>query len=384
MRVLACADSDSYLKWALSLLAQAPADWQPAYAVLENVIAPSPAQIAAVASGAAVPRLSLTALVRRVARERPEVVLLAMTGPALEVTMSALARGGVLGAGRPVLAGGLPGISYPANALAVRHRRDMDLMVLHSHREVAAYGEVVDRHREANPDGRGPQVALATLPFLIDPPRASGHEVVFAAQSLVPPEPAQRRSILAALARLPVEFTPVVKIRALPGERQAHNEAHPYARLWESMDQPRPIEFRAGSMAETLRYAGGFVTVSSTALLEAVAAKVPSLVLADFGVDEAMINVVFEGSGLLGTLADLQAGWFRRPDPGWLWENYFHDPADNDWIERLLALGHTRDAGGLAPIDYHPMGSRRDRLRRRLRVSPPGWVWAITRRNGGG
>ncbi|GAA3419482.1 DUF6716 putative glycosyltransferase [Streptosporangium vulgare] len=77
-------------------------------------------------------------------------------------------------------------------------------------------------------------------------------------------------------------------------------------------------------MHEHLAHAAGFVTVSSTAALEAIAQKVPLLVLSDFGVGAEMINLVFEDSGLLGTLDDLSAGRFLDPDDAWCKVNYFH------------------------------------------------------------
>lgn len=74
----------------------------------------------------------------------------------------------------------------------------------------------------------------------------------------------------------------------------------------------------------------------------------PVLCLDDFGVDPATINVVFEGSGLFGSLDDLVALRFRMPDAGWMASNYFHGRDRDDWTaeaERLAAdasLGERR------------------------------------------
>lgn len=372
VRVLAVADSDSYLKWVSALLAAAPADWRVEQAVLVNVLEPSPSQRAAAAPGVRLTRRTALGIAARVRRTRPDVLVVACTGPALEALMEVLAVGGCLGDGRPLLVTGLPGISYPANDLAVQHRRDFDLMVVHSHREVAAYADVVARL------GVGPRPVLATLPFFSAPPIAEGdrpvgggHDVVFAAQALVPAQVADRRRILAALAALPADLEPVVKVRALGGERQAHNEAAPYADLWAAMpDHPREITFRAGSMRDALARAAGFATVSSTAALEALAAGVPCLVLGDFGVDAATITLVFEGSGLIGDLDDLATGRFRRPDAAWLRDNYFHDPGDDEWVEAV--------AGGAAarrrPVRFSPLGGPLTRARRLARLTPRGWA----------
>jgi hypothetical protein len=378
MRVLAITDSDSYLKWALCLLAAAPEDWAIRHLVLDNVIAPSDAQIAAAHSGTRrgrVDRVAGAALARRVRRLAPDVLLVACTGPALEAVMALLHLGGVLGSARPVLLTGLPGISFPANDLAVRHRRGFDLLVLHSRRERTAYAEVVGRLG-------GPQPVLATLPYLsaISPTAPGGTEVVFAAQSLVPAEVSQRKAILAALAGLPPGLQPVVKVRALAWERQAHNEALPYAALWAEMSQPRTIEFRAGPMAAALTRAAGFVTVSSTAVLEALAAGVPALVLDDFGVSEALINAVFADSGLLGGLNRLRAGQFASPRPEWLADNYFHPAGENDWAVRVGDLVARRRIETLPAYAMEPSGTLPQRLYRQLRVLPPPWVWRSAER----
>lgn len=379
MRILTVSDSDSFLKWATATFEDAPADWRVRHLLLNNVIAPSAAQLAAVRGGWPTERGGVRRLVElaggvgAAGARRPDAIVLACTGPALEVVLSVLAHGGALrarpGRPRPVLVGGLPGISFPANDLAIRHRRDLDLMLLHSHREIEAYAEVVARIG-------GPELALATLPFLREVRRAApgavaprGREVVFAAQSLVPREPADRQRILDALARLPAELDPVVKVRAVAGERQAHNEAYPYQRLWaERPDHLRQLDFRAGSMADALAGAYGFATVSSTAAIEAIAAGVPSLVLGDFGVSAELINLVFTDSGLIGSLDDLTAGRFFAPDPGWLRDNYFQPESDNTWRELLESLVQNRS--DLPPIRYRRLGGAGTQARRFLRLLP--------------
>lgn len=387
MRVLTLSDSDSYLKWAVALLAGAPADWAVRHLVLDNVIAPSDAQIAAVVEdhpGHPVSRVSGLGLAREVRRLAPDVLLVSCTGPAIEAVRDLLVwrDRGWGAAGRPVLATGLPGISIPANQPALRHRRDFDLMILHSHREVRDYAAV--RATMGAEVGAGPRLALARLPFLttVRGAEPAGRAVIFAAQSLVPEAAGQRRAILVALAGLPAAFDPVVKVRAVAGERQAHNEALPYAELWATMEQPRPIDFVAGSMAAALRGAAGFATVSSTAALEAIAAEVPVLVLDEFGVSDALINSVFVDSGLLGGLDQLAAADFRRPRPQWLAENYFHPAADNDWIPALEDLVATRRRTGLPAIAVSAPDRPLVRARRLLRVLPPASAWRTLRRLG--
>ena len=115
-------------------------------------------------------------------------------------------------------------------------------------------------------------------------------------------------------------------------------------------------------MAAHLQRAVGLVTLSSTALVEAVASGVPGLALDDFGVRGSLINTVFEGSGLLGSSAQLVAADFRHPSDEWLDDNYFHAEADNDWIDHIDALLAAREAAAL-PLRRLAYGRAGGRLR---------------------
>ena len=209
MRVLAVADADSYLKWSAATLDRLPADWQRAQVLLDSPIAPSPDQTRA-ATGSSITRLGLGALARLVRRDPPDVLLLACTGPTVAVLAGLrVARG----RHRPVLVTGLPGISIPASARALAHRRDCDQIVVHSRRE---RDEFV---RLAATTARDLSVALTGLPFLTrDLARRhaapEGGDVVFAAQAKVPPGRSDREAILLALAEVRPSGSAVVKVRA--------------------------------------------------------------------------------------------------------------------------------------------------------------------------
>ncbi|MGW5159799.1 DUF6716 putative glycosyltransferase [Nonomuraea wenchangensis] len=362
--MLAVADSDSYLKWAACLLDDLPEGSSPDLVVVRTPIAPSPEQIAAAVSGRgrpAPPVLSARSVRRLAERTRPDVILVACTGPVVDVLVS-----GVLDGlrPRPVFVSGLPGISVPATEKAWIYRSGCDLFVVHSEREVAEFGEIAGRL------GGGGAVGLARLPFLrAGAARAGGDRVVFATQAKVPRGREQRERILVALAELArrrPDLDVVVKLRALEDERQTHRERHHYQRLWREMGEPGRLRFAAGPMHEQLANAAGFVTVSSTAALEAIALGVPSLVLTDFGVSAEMINVVFEGSGLLGTLDDLAAGGFRAASPAWCAANYFHPGERDDWaalLAGLVSAGPGRPATSLLDGPEHAAARRRARLR---------------------
>ncbi|MGD7787934.1 DUF6716 putative glycosyltransferase [Propionibacteriaceae bacterium Y1700] len=372
-RVLAVTDSDSYLKWTAATLAAMPSEWDTELVVIANPVAPSPGQRTAALGGTtAVPELRLAAVIDKIVAERPDVLLLGTTGPVLHMITK---HTDVRGPDRPVIMTGLPGISIPATERAIGFRRMCDLFVLHSVREVTDFAAL------AAEDAPQLRFGLATLPFL--PPagdaadRPSTGEVIFAAQAKVPARPDQRRAVLRALAAMGPEWQPVVKVRAVAGEKQTHAEEYAYDELWrelcaedDSLDPDR-ITFRGGSMADALAGAAAFVTVSSTAALEAIADRVPALVISEFGVNAEMINIVFNGSGLLGSLDRLTAAEFTHPAPTWLHENYFHEPAINSWLDQLLELLTQRAEGALPSHPYEPMGHPLTRVRHWTRLRFP-------------
>jgi hypothetical protein len=291
------------------------------------------------------PRASLQQITDKLNADGHDAVFVSTSGAASEAVITAVTRGV---ARRPVIVTGLPGISTPAKYKGLFRRAQADLFVLHSHREIRDYEELARRR------GIPHEFVLATLPFLERGVEASiwpgtRDSIVFAAQAGVPKTLVERQALMGWLvetARAHPSLRVVIKVRAQTGERQTHRERHPYAELVPA-DAPANLVIEGGSMAAHLARAVGFVTVSSTAAIEAIAAGVPSLVLTDFGVSGELINEVFIGSGLLGSSRELIAARFKQVDAGWRHDNYFHDPADNDWHTRLDDLARLRDAGTL-------------------------------------
>ena len=197
----------------------------------------------------------------------------------------------------------------------------------------------------------------------------------------MPAERAEREQILLALA---AAGDWVVKLRADGTEQQTHREDFPYPALYADLVRdgriaPDAISFVTGSMAEALRTATGFATVSSTAALEAMVAGVPTTIIADFGVSAAMINLVFEGSGCLGSLSEIVAGDLREPNPAWLAANYVHPAGDDTWLEQLDALVDARSTGTL-PARQSPRQALARRVRGSVRLIVPSRLWPAVRR----
>lgn len=401
--VLAIAESDSYLKWAAALLGQLPPGGTAQVVVPCSPVRPSPEQRRHALAGTPFAEhlpdvLSVAGIRRRIERDRPDAVLLACTGPTAHAVQDGLTR--LPGPYRPVLVAGIPGIALPARRKAWDYRGAVDLMVVHSRREAEEYERLRLVH------GKTGRVGLATLPFLPLPhgpdgsdgsdgrPQSAGdgrNRVVFATQGKVPSARADRLAILRALARLAAnrpDLDVVVKTRGRPGEFHTHYEAHHYQELWRGLVRagevhaPDAVRFATGSMAEHLALAAGFVTVSSTAALEAIALDVPLLLIDEFGVSERLINQVFVGSGCLAGLAALEQGEFRRPKSWWLRDNYFHPAAESTWTADLATLVEAARAGRLPAVaaGLHPGRSPRRRRRDRWRLTRAGSALVRTRR----
>ncbi|MCB7136461.1 DUF6716 putative glycosyltransferase [Cellulosimicrobium marinum] len=368
VRLVAVADSDSYLKWAAATLASLD-DVAAGIVLLRNPIQPSPAQVGAALAGtpfrpddvASVHVARLRAHLRRAA---PDVVLVAATGPVVELVVRAVA--GLRP--RPAVVTGLPGMALPATSLGVRYRAASDAFVVHSHTEREAYEAAFATQ------GLHPVLALERLPFVpVGPGPAAApapepgaappvERVVFAAQAKVPATRADRLCVLDALARAGRDRDVVVKLRAVGGERQTHAEEHPYPALWEAERAARgwsdEVRFVAGPLGDWLGPGAGLVTVSSTAALEAVAAGVPVAVVEDFGVDDSMLTGVFAGSGLLRPLDAVVRGDLGLPDPVWWARNYGHD--DPGELGHVVAgLARAVRTGRLDPRPVRPRSWRR-------------------------
>jgi hypothetical protein len=390
LHVIAVAESDSYLKWAASLLAQLPASTRVELVVASSPLRPSATQCRAALAGTAFeefrPAVRAPSQLRRsVERDRPDAVLMACTGPSAYAYQAELGRA----SHRPVLIAGIPGIALPARRRAWEYRGAVDLFVVHSHREVVEY----ERVRMLT--GKSGRVALATLPFLAARPgqagdlSATGNRVLFATQARVPSARQERIEILLALDRLAAgrpDLEVLVKTRGTPGEFHTHHEAHHYADLWRGLVSSGRVQelarlaFVAGSMAEHLQTAAALVTVSSTAVLEAMALDLPVLLIDEFGISADLINQGFVGSGCLGGLEALEKADFRRPDRWWLADNYFHSATDNTWIDRLAELVAAAAAGRLPPIAEGLDATRTARRQLdRLRLTPAGSALVRTR-----
>lgn len=368
LRALIVADSDSYLKWAVTRLVEVDDRWSCRIAVVRNSGTPSPAQREAAVDGRIpLERLEVMAfgdLVGELSSDPPDILILATRGPFIDELLAGRMKGRLTS---PVIVAGIPGIWMPPTALGLQLRRGADLMVVHSHAEREAVRAML------TPGARLSQVGLASL-------RSSGGQigrsprprVVFAPQALVPQGTDARTHLFEALvrtARAHPDVDVVIKLRGGAGEAQTHSEIESFPSIAERSGEPLPdnLVFRHGPLREFLGDCVGFVTVSSTAAIEAIEAGVPTLCLSDYGVGVEQINTVFEGSGLFGTVDDLVALRFHQPAAEWRSTHYFHDSDDDDWADVAESAARTRDASRVPVMEdllRGPLGPLR-RMRRR-------------------
>ena len=356
LSAIAIVDSDSYTKWGVSVLAAMPGTWEKKVILIHTAVAPSAQQLATAIAGTGfepgdVTSLAVSDVIQAVRDARPDVVLVSMLGPAATVVLRDIHAM----PNRPVLITGLPGISIPATEKAILRRVQADLFLLHSKREVRAFDELA---AQLGVYGR---FALSRLPFMTADPasRTPGKDIIFAAQAAVPAGREDRVRLLgwlAELARRHPQNRVIIKLRAVRGEQQTHAELDSYEELLDELaaspgGAPENLVVASGPMSDYLASAEALVTLSSTAAIEAVALGVPVLAIDEFGVGPELINEVFIGSDLLASADALVNARFALPREDWLDDNYFHDAADNDWLDQLDELLRERSLGVLPDRD---------------------------------
>ncbi|MGW1909559.1 DUF6716 putative glycosyltransferase [Streptomyces sp. NPDC002076] len=326
LRVAVLADSDTRWKWgALTAQRLAPTDAEirlDGY-LLRGRATPTARQLKEVGVRAdslrEVTGVEFLRAMDGAVEDQYDVLILALVGGGVQAMLHGL-RATWAGAGkRPVVVTGYVGVVYEklADGLLLRHGADL---VLANSRHDA------DRFRAVY-EGVGADASSVTevaLPFLGGAPYTGEHEpytVVFAAQPSVPDSRKDRTYLLNRLiehARKHPEREVLLKLRSKPGEHTTHIEELPYQKLVQGKDVPANFRLVYGHMGEVLDRTDLLVTVSSTAALEALHRRIPTVVLTDLGVREVLGNHHFTGSGCLASWDQLDAGHRPVPDAEWV------------------------------------------------------------------
>ncbi|MGW3353797.1 DUF6716 putative glycosyltransferase [Streptomyces bungoensis] len=323
LRVAVLADSDTRWKWgALTAQRVTPADdgiRLDGY-LLRGRATPTARQLQEVGVHAdSLREVTGVEFLRAMREGSYDVLVLALVGGGVQAMLHGL-RAVWAGTGeRPVVVTGYVGVVYEklADGLLLRHGADL---VLANSRHDA------DRFRAVY-EGVGADASSVTevaLPFLGGAPYTGEHDpytVVFAAQPSVPASRTDRTYLLNRLiehARRHPEREVLLKLRSKPGEHTTHIEELPYQKLVQGRDLPANLRLVYGHMGEVLDRTDLLVTVSSTAALEALHRRVPTVVLTDLGVREVLGNHHFTGSGCLASWDQLDAGHRPAPDAEWV------------------------------------------------------------------
>ncbi|ASY34626.1 MULTISPECIES: DUF6716 putative glycosyltransferase [unclassified Streptomyces] len=317
-RVAVLADSDTRWKWGALTAVRVTGCEEPDGFLLRGRATPTARQLREVGVRAASLReVTANGFVRAMGETEYDVVVLALVGGGVQALVHGLRYAWQEAVKRPVLVTGYVGVVYEklADGLLLRHGADV---VLANSRDDA------DRFRAVY-EGVGADsasVVECALPFLQGEPATGDGEgpVVFAVQPSVPERRADRLYLLrraAQHARLHPGREVLVKLRSRPGEHTTHIEEQPYQKLARSLDLPPNCRLEYGHMGAILDTASLLVTVSSTAALEALHRGVPTAVLTDLGIREALGNHAFLGSGCLTSWDALDAGHLPKADPAW-------------------------------------------------------------------
>ncbi|MFE5819775.1 DUF6716 putative glycosyltransferase [Streptomyces sp. NPDC056479] len=322
-RVAVLADSDTRWKWgALTANRIAPEDSDirlDGY-LLRGRATPTARQLQEVGVHAdSLREVSAVEFLRTMAQESYDVLVLALVGGGVQAILHGLKQVWEEKTERPVVVTGYVGVVYEKLADGLLLRHGADLVLANSRQDAERFRAVYE--------GVGADASAVTevaLPFLGGEPYTGEHDpytVVFAAQPSVPDNRRDRTYLLNRLiqhARKHPEREVLLKLRSKPGEHTTHIEELPYQKLVQRLEPPANFKLVYGNMGEVLDRTDLMVTISSTAALESLHRRIPTVVLSDLGVREVLGNHHFVGSGCLASWDQLDEGHRPTPDEEWV------------------------------------------------------------------
>ncbi|WP_405732212.1 hypothetical protein OG885_17465 [Streptomyces sp. NBC_00028] len=326
LRIAVLADSDTRWKWgALTAHRIAPRDpAQDALSLsgflLRGRATPTPRQLAEVGVEAeSLREVTSVEFLRAMAEEPYDIVVLALVGGGVQAMLHGLKRVWEGRSARPVVVTGYVGVVYEKLADGLLLRHGADLVLANSRQDAERFRSVYE--------GVGADASAVTevaLPFLGGAAYEGEHDpytVVFAVQPSVPDSRRDRTYLLDRLikhARLHPEREVLLKLRSKPGEHTTHIEEQPYQKLVQRLAPPANFRLVYGNMGEVLDRTDLLVTISSTAALESLHRRIPTVVLTDLGVREVLGNHHFVGSGCLASWDQLDDGYRPVADAEWV------------------------------------------------------------------
>jgi hypothetical protein len=229
---------------------------------------------------------------------------------------------------RPLVATIYPGILFRYHYDGFSARSPADLVLLNSRADCRNYRQLASAL--ALDSGEcfelGPITSIGSSCFK----RNEGSDlVVFFDQPSVPSSKVEKMYIfeqLSILADSHPKFRFGVKLRISPNQTTLHKGGH---RTLDYLDEfnkglasgRRKLELVSGSAREVISDAHLCLSVSSTALVEAISCGVPSVAITDFGIDEDYGGNFFVGSGICRSLDELNLVDLPALDDAWRVEN---------------------------------------------------------------
>lgn len=321
-RVAVLADSDTRWKWGAltaNRISPANSDIRLDGYLLRGRATPTARQLQEVGVHAdSLREVTAVEFLRTMAQESYDVLVLALVGGGVQAMLHGLKRVWEERPERPVVVTGYVGVVYEKLADGLLLRHGADLVLANSRQDAERFSAVYD-----GVGADSSSVTEVALPFLGGEPYAGEHDpytVVFAAQPSVPDSRKDRTYLLNRLiqhARKHPEREVLLKLRSKPGEHTTHIEELPYQKLVQPLDPPANFKLVYGNMGEVLDRTDLLVTISSTAALESLHRRIPTVVLSDLGVREVLGNHHFVGSGCLASWDQLDEG--HSPTAGEEW-----------------------------------------------------------------
>lgn len=285
----------------------------------------SPRQLRAGGVHEAVPVVTAETLVgSRLFRDAHVVVAVIDGGRARELFLACHAADLARDPSRPIIVVASPGLALTEQVAGFMSRAPADLLCFNAEGERAQFCEA------AAEIGVDPTNAVVTGLLGLDRrPRGASIEgprsIAFFEQPVIPSRRMQRTHLLAGLidlARNRPDVEVLVKLRHARDETAHHQtrfHLEDLARdLFARGGRPNNLTFTHEPAHQLLDRASLAATVSSTVAVEAMARGVPTRIISDFGISEALGTSYFVGSGCFSTLAELDPDLPDIAKQGWI------------------------------------------------------------------
>lgn len=263
---------------------------------------------------------------------------------------------------RPLLVTGYNGLIYEKHVEGLLWRIGYDVICVNSRADMRRFTQVLnqlDMPVDSLVYGGAPLIRqrLESSPRTLPPADAPVRSILFATQAVAPGRLQDRVHLTACLreyALVHPERRVLIKPRTRPDETTFHVERNHFEAVYQrAFGRVRPpnLHFAYGSFGQYLEEVDLVVAVSSTAVIEALAAGVRAAVVTDVGVAETLGNHFFLGSGLMCSMNDLIVDRVPQLNPAWALDNGIdpdvHSSALGKRVSQLLEA-HPAEAASLA------------------------------------